>query len=77
MWLLYSIGSCTKPMPGKPTLLNDVESVPAMARLLEADAPMTPKSSKGFSSSRMIAAVSGGPKTPAPLARPVPESMFR
>ena len=27
-------------MPGKPTLLNDVESVPAVARLLEADAPI-------------------------------------
>ena len=33
--LLYSIGSWLKPMPGRPALLNDVESVPPVARLLD------------------------------------------
>ena len=64
-------------MPGSPALLNDVLSVPPTVRLLVGEAPATPRSSNGASASRTMAAAAGGPKTPAPRARPVPESMFR
>ena len=43
MCVLYSIGSWLKPMPGRPALLNDVLSVPPVARLLVALAPATPQ----------------------------------
>ena len=42
-----------------------------------ADAPTTPRSSNGASASRTTAAAAGGPNTPAPRARPVPESMLK
>ena len=45
-------------------------------RLREATEPTTPSSLKGLRISRMMPATSGGPKTPAPRTRPVPESMF-
>ena len=77
MCVLYSIGSWLKPIPGRPALLNAVLSVPAITRLVVADAPITPRSWNGASAWRMIAAASAGPNTPAPRARPVPESMFR
>jgi hypothetical protein len=35
----YSMGSCWKPIPGKPALLNDVLSVPPRFRPLPAVAP--------------------------------------
>ena len=41
MWLAYSMPSWLKPMPGSPALLNDVLSVPPVARLVVAVAPPT------------------------------------
>ena len=65
-------------MPGSPALLNDVLSVPPTLRLVVADgADRRRDPANGASAWRTTAAADGGPNTPAPRARPVPESMLR
>src|ERR1039457_4651039 len=46
------MGSCEQPTPGNPALLNEVLSVPPVARLLVVLMPPTPKSAKSMNSGR-------------------------
>src|SRR5580700_7111353 len=75
--LPYSIGSCCNPIPGNPALLNDVLSVPPVARLFVWLTPPTPQSVNSPNTPRSATAASGGPNTPAPRGRPVPESILK
>ena len=60
--LLYSIGSCGAPMPGRPATANAPLSLPPSTRADDDDAPKTPQSSNGLRNCASTMPASGGPK---------------